>query len=66
MNCPAQISLPVAAACAGYNIRSTYSKHSTVCDNSGKVFAMLHPDFSSTSMLSRATGYMDHLVKEVV
>jgi hypothetical protein len=42
--------LPVAPTCAGNNICSTYSKHSTVCDISVKVFAMLFPpDFSSTS-----------------
>jgi hypothetical protein len=64
MNYPAHVFLPVAAACDGNNICSTYSKHSTVCDNSVKVFAMFPPDFSSTYMLSRATGYIDHLVKE--
>jgi hypothetical protein len=62
MNYPAQVFLPVA----GNNIRSTCSEHSTVCDNSVKVFAMFPPDFSGTSMLSGATGYMDHLVKEAV
>lgn len=62
----AQVFLPVAAACAGNNICTKYSKHSTVSDNSVKVFAIFPPDFSSTSMLSRATGYMDHLVKEAV
>jgi hypothetical protein len=66
VNYPAQVFLPVATACAGNNICSTYSEHSTVCDNSVKVFAMFPPDFSSTSILSRATGYMDHLVKEAV
>jgi hypothetical protein len=66
MNYPAQVFLPVAGACAGNNICSTYSEHSTVCDNSVRVFAMFPPGFSSTSILSGATGYLDHLVKEAV